>query len=309
MPWFLTQGLLILPIFRARVGKLSAHEFQARELSSMAPHVGGSLSLSSSSAVRLPLHPQATTVASASHRCSLATQEGRAAIEGRGICYSVTTRQGRSVPILKDCSLSVPSGQLWMLLGPNGCGKSTLLKVLAGLLNPTYGTVHVNKPKSFVFQNPDHQVIMPTVEADVAFGLGKFSLSSDEVSSRVSKALDAVGMLKYSQRPIQTLSGGQKQRVAIAGALAEACKVLLLDELTTFLDEHDQLGVIKAVKDSVSSPGGVSALWVTHRLEELKYADGVIYMEDGRIIMRGDVPTAVNFLKEKQAHYIDRLDL
>nr|CAD1841566.1 unnamed protein product [Ananas comosus var. bracteatus] len=157
-----------------------------------------------------------------------------------------------------------------MLLGPNGCGKSTLLKVLAGLLEPTEGTVLVNRPCSFVFQNPDHQVVMPTVEADVAFGLGKFNLSLDEVKARVSKALDAVGMLDYSQRPIQTLSGGQKQRVAIAGALAEACKVLLLDELTTFLDEYDQIGVIKAVKNSVAGSGEVAALWVTHRLEELK---------------------------------------
>ncbi|KAM0951993.1 putative ABC-type Fe(3+) transporter [Dioscorea sansibarensis] len=275
----------------------------------MAPHLAGSPSLSSSSVARLPRRSQGAIAASASHRCSIATQDRRAAIEGSGICYSVTTRQGRTVPILKDCSLSVPTGQLWMLLGPNGCGKSTLLKVLAGLLNPTHGSVRVNKPKSFVFQNPDHQVVMPTVEADVAFGLGKFNLSSDEVRSGVSKALDAVGMLKYAQRPIQTLSGGQKQRVAIAGALAEACKVLLLDELTTFLDEHDQFGVIKAVKNCVSSPGEDSALWVTHRLEELKYADGVIYMEDGRIVMHGDVSTAVSFLKEKQARHLNHLDL
>ncbi|XP_008809590.1 ABC transporter I family member 10 isoform X2 [Phoenix dactylifera] len=175
--------------------------------------------------------------------------------------------------------------------------------VLAGLLNPSDGTMHVNRPRSFVFQNPDHQVVMPTVEADVAFGLGKFSLTLNEVRSRVSKALDAVGMLEYSQRPIQTLSGGQKQRVAIAGALAEACKVLLLDELTTFLDENDQIGVIKAVKNSVAGPGEVAALWVTHRLEELKYADGASYMEDGRIVMQGDISSVSKFLKEKQTWY------
>ncbi|TYI85983.1 hypothetical protein E1A91_D04G036100v1 [Gossypium mustelinum] len=133
------------------------------------------------------------------------------AIEGRNINFSVNTRQGKIVPILKDCSIRIPSGQLWMLLGPNGCGKSTLLKV-----------------------------VMPTVEADVAFGLGRLNLTNSEVRSRVSKALEAVGMSEYLQRPVQTLSGGQKQRVAIAGALAEACKVLLLDELTTFLDESDQ---------------------------------------------------------------------
>ncbi|XP_010270393.1 PREDICTED: ABC transporter I family member 10, chloroplastic isoform X2 [Nelumbo nucifera] len=172
------------------------------------------------------------------HLTSFDTQ--KFAIEGRNVNYSVRTKHGKWVPILKDCSLRIPAGQLWMLLGPNGCGKSTLLKVLAGLLNPTHGTIYVERPKSYVFQNPDHQVVMPTVEADVAFGLGKFNLTKEEVRSRVAKALDSVGMSDYLRRPVQTLSGGQKQRVAIAGALAEACKVLLLDELTTFLDENDQ---------------------------------------------------------------------
>ncbi|XP_059643453.1 ABC transporter I family member 10-like isoform X2 [Cornus florida] len=188
------------------------------------------------------------------------------AIEGRNLNYSVTTRQGKFVPILKDCSLRIPSGQFWMLLGPNGCGKSTLLKILAGLLNPIDGFVYVKKPKSFVFQNPDHQ------------------------------------------RPVQTLSGGQKQRVAIAGALAEACKVLLLDELTTFLDEKDQIGVIKAVKNSLKNSEEVTALWVTHRLEELEYADGAVYMEDGRVIKHGDASSILDFIKVRQASYIDQIN-
>lgn len=60
-----------------------------------------------------------------------------------------------------------------MLLGPNGCGKSTLLRVLGGLLNLDGGSVEADGPSGFVFQNPDHQVVMPTVAADVAFGLGR----------------------------------------------------------------------------------------------------------------------------------------
>ncbi|MBA0781221.1 hypothetical protein Gotri_002164 [Gossypium trilobum] len=256
------------------------------------------------------------------------------------------------VPILKDCSIRIPSGQLWMLLGPNGCGKSTLLKILAGLLTPTNGALYVRRPKSYVFQNPDHQtnelrfpangfclgvlmmemlcgsrflketnlslqipeasltmqVVMPTVEADVAFGLGRLNLTNSEVRSRVSKALEAVGMSEYLQRPVQTLSGGQKQRVAIAGALAEACKVLLLDELTTFLDESDQIGVIKAVQNLLDISGEVTALWVTHRLEELEYADGAVYMEDGRVIMHGDAASINKFIKAKQSSYIDRIN-
>ncbi|OAY33335.1 ABC transporter I family member 10 isoform X1 [Manihot esculenta] len=233
---------------------------------------------------------------------------GNIAIEGSNLSFSFATRQGKLVPILKDCSLRVPSGQLWMLLGPNGCGKSTLLKILAGLLQPTSGALYVKRPKSFVFQNPDHQVVMPTVEADVSFGLGKFNLTEGEVRQRVSKALDDVGMSPYKQRPVQTLSGGQKQRVAIAGALAEACKVLLLDELTTFLDQNDQIGVIKAVKNALAASNEITALWVTHRLEELEYADGAFYMENGRVVKDGDGSSIMDFINARQSSYINRIN-
>ncbi|KAL0384113.1 UNVERIFIED_CONTAM: ABC transporter I family member 10 [Sesamum radiatum] len=136
---------------------------------------------------------------------------------------------------------------------------------------------------------------MPTVEADVAFGLGKFNITNDEITSRVAKALDAVGMYEYLQRPVQTLSGGQKQRVAIAGALAEACKVLLLDELTSFLDENDQLQRNYGIM-------------VTHRLEELEYADGAIYMEDGRVVLQADASTILNFVEAQQSSYIEQIN-
>ncbi|XP_050204352.1 ABC transporter I family member 10 [Mercurialis annua] len=245
----------------------------------------------------------------AAHSRNTIISDNGVAIEGKNLNFSFGTKQnGKLVPILKDCSLKVPSGQLCMLLGPNGCGKSTLLKILAGLLQPTSGALYVKTPKSFVFQNPDHQVVMPTVEADVSFGLGKFNLTEDEVRHRVSKALDAVGMASYIQRPVQTLSGGQKQRVAIAGALAERCKVLLLDELTTFLDYKDQIGVIKAVKNSLSECGEMTALWVTHRLEELMYADGAFYMENGRIVKHGDGNTIMNFIKDRQSTYINQIN-
>ncbi|XP_042408486.1 ABC transporter I family member 10-like [Zingiber officinale] len=235
-----------------------------------------------------PTLPSASAVRCRQSRLVAMQASPASAIEARNLYFSLSNKQRKLVPILKNCSIRVPPGQLWMLLGPNGCGKSTLLKVLAGFLRPDDGIVSVKKPNSFVFQNPDHQVVMPTVEADIAFGLGKFNLTSSEVRLRVSNALEAVGLQSYSQRPIQTLSGGQKQRVAIADVY--------------------QAGVVEAVKNSVSSPE-VAALWVTHRLEELKYADGAIYMEDGKIVMHGDVPSVSNFIKEKQARYRQYLNI
>lgn len=81
--------------------------------------------------------------------------------------------EGNQRRILKSVDLQVQRGSLHMLLGPNGCGKSTLLRVLGGLLYPDAGVVEADQPSGFVFQNPDHQVVMPTVAADVAFGLGR----------------------------------------------------------------------------------------------------------------------------------------
>ncbi|XP_024533583.1 ABC transporter I family member 10 isoform X2 [Selaginella moellendorffii] len=172
---------------------------------------------------------------------------------------------------------------------------------LAGLMRPSRGQMRVAQPKSFVFQNPDHQVVMPTAEADVAFGLGRLQLTQEEVRDRVWRSLKAVGMENYLQRPIQTLSGGQKQRVAIAGALAETSRVLLLDELTTFLDETDQVGVLEAVRRVVAGPPSVTSLWVTHRLEELNYADGAAYMENGRVVLSGSVADVVDYINLKKA--------
>ncbi|OAE20022.1 hypothetical protein AXG93_2584s1060 [Marchantia polymorpha subsp. ruderalis] len=183
------------------------------------------------------------------------------------------------------------------------------LNAMAGLLKPNRGKMFVIGPRSFVFQNPDHQVVMPTAEADVAFGLGRFELSIEEVRERVHNSLKAVGMDSYAQRPVQTLSGGQKQRIAIAGALAESSRLLLLDELTTYLDRGDQIGVLEAVRQVVGVEQKVTALWVTHRLEELEYADGAAYMENGRVVLSGSVAEIEAYIKRKQAQFYSEQEM
>ncbi|MCY7393101.1 MAG: energy-coupling factor ABC transporter ATP-binding protein, partial [Leptolyngbyaceae cyanobacterium CAN_BIN12] len=116
--------------------------------------------------------------------------------------------------VLDGCCLSVPKGEFWMLLGTNGSGKSTLLKLLAGLLQPESGAIKPLPKLGFVFQNPDHQLVMPSVGADVTFGLASEQLTAEEVRERVCDALSAVNLQPLIQRPIYALSGGQKQRVA-----------------------------------------------------------------------------------------------
>ena len=188
--------------------------------------------------------------------------------------------------ILQSCFLDVPKGEFWMLLGINGSGKSTLLRLLAGLLIPDTGTIEITPPVGFVFQNPDHQLVMPTVGADVAFGLVAEKLSPAQVKSRVREALAAVNLEDLERRPIYALSGGQKQRVAIAGAIARHCEVLLLDEPTALLDPDTQLELVTQVQRLVKTRG-ITALWVTHRLEELDYCDGAFLLEQGRVVAQG----------------------
>ncbi|MEH2072204.1 MAG: ABC transporter ATP-binding protein [Nostoc sp.] len=189
--------------------------------------------------------------------------------------------------VVKSCSLEVPKGEFWMLLGTNGSGKSTLLRLIAGLLAPESGEIGVLQPVGFVFQNPDHQLVMPTVGADVAFGLVEEKLAPAAVRLRVEEALRAVNLLTLERRPIYALSGGQKQRVAIAGAIARHCEVLLLDEPTALLDPDSQLDLVAGVRRLVKSQG-ITALWVTHRLDELNYCDGAFLLEKGSVVDKGE---------------------
>ncbi len=174
-----------------------------------------------------------------------------------------------------------------MLLGANGSGKSTLLKLLAQMLTPTSGRIVCHGSVGFVFQNPDHQLVMPTVGADIAFSLGNKRLSHNFLQERVRTVLQAVDLDGYQRRPIYALSGGQKQRVAIAGELARQTEILLLDEPTALLDREYQLDLVRLVRRLVDEQG-ITALWVTHRLQELDYADGALFLDRGKIVDQGN---------------------
>jgi energy-coupling factor transport system ATP-binding protein len=184
---------------------------------------------------------------------------------------------------LNHCSFSIAKPGLWMLVGGNGSGKSTLLRLIAGLLEPSRGRLQRPLKPALVFQNPDHQLLLPSCGSDIELGLPE-GLSPAQRLEQVEQALAQVGLHGFRQRPIHTLSGGQKQRLAIAGALASQARLLLLDEPTALLDETSQQEVLRLIRELCDRPQQpITALWITHRLEELRWCDGAALVERGSV--------------------------
>ena len=169
-----------------------------------------------------------------------------------------------------------------MLVGGNGSGKSTLLRLLAGLLQPSSGQITCRSRTALVFQNPDHQLLLPSCGSDLQLWLPS-DLTLAQRQHRVRQALALVGLDGLEDRPIHTLSGGQKQRLAIAGAVASGAGLLLLDEPTALLDPTSQAEIVALIARLSRAPGAeLAALWVTHRLEELEHCDGAALMSRGQ---------------------------
>ncbi|MCB4428336.1 ABC transporter ATP-binding protein [Synechococcus sp. MU1643] len=184
---------------------------------------------------------------------------------------------------LNHCNLVIPGPGLWMLVGSNGSGKSTLFRLISGLLESQSGRIACRTKTALVFQNPDHQLLLPSCGSDLMLGMDSQGPQQHRQST-VRDLLSQFGLAQLENRPIHSLSGGQKQRLAIAGALASDAGLLLLDEPTALLDPSSQTTVLNTVQRLCKDPvNPVTALWITHRLGELAFADGAARMQDGRI--------------------------
>jgi len=185
--------------------------------------------------------------------------------------------------VIKKCSFSISEPSLYMLVGKNGCGKSTLIKLIKGILKPTYGYIKRPSNLSLVFQNPDHQILMPTCGSELILSI-KGNFSKKVINTKVKMSLSAVGLDGFWKRPIHTLSGGQKQRLAIASALISESDFILMDEPTALLDEMSRNQILKIIKSLVrNKTRPITVLWITHRLDELVYADKVSVMKMGKL--------------------------
>ena len=185
--------------------------------------------------------------------------------------------------VIKNCSFSISDPGLWMLVGENGSGKSTLLKLIKGILQPTSGYIERPSNLSLVFQNPDHQILMPTCGSELILSM-KGNCNRRIVDKKVKHYLGSVGLDGFWKRPVHTLSGGQKQRLAIASALISESNFILMDEPTALLDQWSRKKILNIIKSLIQkNTYPITVLWITHRLDELVYADKVSVMKMGKL--------------------------
>ncbi len=231
------------------------------------------------------------------------TSDPRIEVSGLTVHYN-------DVVAVDNIGFTIQSGELVTLLGPSGCGKTTTLRAIAGLEDPSAGTIRLNNETvyssaqrrnipsekrglSMVFQS---YAIWPhmTVSENVAYGLNVRKLPRAEVEHNVRRVLDLVQMTAYADRPASKLSGGQQQRIAVARAIAFSPTVLLFDEPLSNLDAKLRTEMRVELRE-LQRRLDITSVYVTHDQEEaLAISDRVIVMNHGRIEQIGSPETIYN---------------
>jgi len=237
-----------------------------------------------------------------------------AVIKAKGLTY---TYPNATKPAIQEISLKIEKGEFVILTGPSGCGKTTLCRCLNGLIPHFYqgdleGEIQVvgldvadtpiHKLAShvgLVFQNPENQLFALSVEKDVAFGLENLGVPREKMRKQVDWALEIAGIYDLRERAPHELSGGQQQRVTIASIIAMHPEIMVLDEPTSFLDPLGAQKIFKVI-DELNKSLGMTVILVEHRLDlAARYANHVIVMDKGEIVLDGDPRTVLNSQKAR----------
>jgi energy-coupling factor transport system ATP-binding protein len=198
---------------------------------------------------------------------------------------------------VKDVSLTFGQGEYISIIGSNGSGKSSLACLLNGLFIPSEGELLVDgqpittdqerwelkRKVGMVFQNPDNQIVAPSVLDDIAFGLENLGVAREEMLVRIPMVLKHVGLSGLEEKEPHHLSGGQKQRLAIAGILAMQPDVIIFDESTSMLDPDGRNHILQIMKELHQA--GITIIHITHQATEAFLAERLIVIHQGRIMI------------------------
>ena len=181
------------------------------------------------------------------------------------------------------------------IIGLNGSGKTTFARLINGLVKPSSGRVTVNglntveddravlSEAGFIFQNPQHQLIMPIVAEDIAFGLKNRGLSREEIDRRMQGALSRFGIEHLARRRVHELSGGETQLVAMASVVVTDPKILILDEPTNQLDLRNRRHVAETIEGLPED-----TVVITHDLALVENVDRLLLFHEGRLAADGN---------------------
>jgi len=187
---------------------------------------------------------------------------------------------------LEDISLSIEDGGCTIIAGANGSGKSLLMSIIAGLEEPTSGTVKTDAKTGLVFQEPDAQILGETPREDVSFGPKNIGLSKNECKALVDSSLAETGLEHRADFPARSLSGGEKRRLAAAGVLAMNANVIIFDEPYANLDFPGVVQVNRLFQKLITS--GKTIIILTHELEKcLMLANRFIVLCKGKKVFDG----------------------
>lgn len=199
------------------------------------------------------------------------------------------------VDVLHDVHLDLDVRTI-AVIGENGSGKSTFARLIGGLVTASAGDVRIlgfdpardagelRRRTAVVFSNPDAQIIMPTVQEDVAFSLRPEKLGREATSARVEEALDRFGLTALADRPSHDLSGGQKQLLALCGAFVRRPELVVADEPTAYLDARNA----RRVADHLLDDAGHRLVLVTHDLTLAARCDAAVLFAGGTVEAVGE---------------------
>jgi len=209
--------------------------------------------------------------------------------------------------VLCDLTLELPERRIG-IIGANGSGKSTFARLLNGLTLPTKGRVMINnldtkkegkkvrRKVGFVFQNPDHQIVMPLVEEDLAFGLKNLTLDKQEINQRITTILARYDLSHTRYQSANLLSGGQKQLLAICGVLIMQPQIIVFDEPTTLLDLRNKKRIAAML---ASLPQQIFV--VSHDMDLIRDFDRILVFDEGRLVCDAPPDRAIGFYEKRMS--------